>query len=138
MIRIRRMRGVAPVIPQVSMSDIAFLLLIFFISMTIFDFESGIPLVLPATGAKAMTVQRRDLMAIRTDASGGVRIDGAPVALDDVASIVRARVEKNPQVIVSIETDPMASYGVMIRLLDAVRLGSATRISLRSATGRGE
>lgn len=129
--RIRRRRGRSPEISQVSMSDVAFLLLIFFLSTTIFDFEVGIPMVLPGVQASPVTVERRNVLTIRTDAQGAITIDSVPVIPAQIEGIVRERLAMNPELFIKLETDPAASYEMMIRILDRVRLAQATRISLR-------
>lgn len=117
------------------MSDIAFLLLIFFLSTTIFDFEVGIPMVLPGVQAAPITVQRRNVLRIQATESGEVTIDGVPVILAQIPGTVRGRLEKNPELYVHIETDPGARYQVMISILDEVRKAGARRISLKLGQG---
>ena len=129
--KIRRKRGRPPEISQVSMSDVAFLLLIFFLSTTIFDFEVGIPMVLPGLQASPVSVERRNVLTIRTDEGGAITIDSAPVIPAQIEGIVRERLAMNPDLIVKIETDPTVPYEMMIQVLDRVRLANATKISLR-------
>ena len=133
--RIRRKRGRSPEVSQVSMSDVAFLLLIFFLSTTIFDFEVGIPMVLPGVQASPVTVERRNVLTIQTDERGLITIDAVPVIPAQIEGIVRERLALNPELIIKIETDPAASYEMMIQVLDRVRLAEATRISLRLGGG---
>lgn len=131
--RIRGRRQVRPEISQVSMSDVAFLLLIFFLSTTIFDFEVGIPMVLPGVQAAPITVERRNVLRIEASEAGEIAIDGIPVILAQVAGNVRARLQANPDLYIHIETDPRARYEVMISILDEVRKAGATRLSLKLA-----
>lgn len=133
--RIRGRKRLSPEISQVSMSDVAFLLLIFFLSTTIFDFEVGLPMVLPGVQASPVTVERRNVLTISTDASGAIRIDDVPVIIDQIEGIVRERLNSNPDLLVNLVTAPNASYQNMITVLDHVRQASATRISLRLGTG---
>ena len=116
---------------QVSMSDIAFLLLIFFLSTTIFEFEVGIPMVLPGLQASPVKVERSDVLTICTDERGALLIDGVPAILEQVEGMVRARLEENPKLIVHLVTHPRATYQTMIGLLDEVRSAGATWISLK-------
>jgi biopolymer transport protein ExbD len=118
-------------IPQTSQADIAFLLLIFFIATTVFDTEVGIPLVLPGTGPRTVQVEQADLMTISSDERGALFVDGAPAELNSLHLVVQGRLRNNPNLIVAIETHPKAAYGVMIGVLDQVKLARADRISLR-------
>jgi biopolymer transport protein ExbD len=48
-------------IPSASMADVAFLLLIFFISTTVLNIEEGLTLVLPPKGGAKKQVSRQDV-----------------------------------------------------------------------------
>lgn len=128
---IKRKTRVSDEIPAASMSDIAFLLLIFFIATTIFDVEQGIPLLLPGVGGKTTKVNPKNVMRITTDAAGGIYIDGSPVSAEDVEGMTRQRLAENPKTIVSIESDPDSRYETMILVLDEVKRAEAPVISLR-------
>ena len=56
---LRRKRKDLGGIPTASMSDVAFLLLVFFLSTTKFDIKKGLGLVLPAAAEKAEKKQNR-------------------------------------------------------------------------------
>jgi len=128
---IKRKTRVSDEIPAASMSDIAFLLLIFFIATTIFDVEQGIPLLLPGIGGKTTKVNPKNVMRITTDAAGQVYVDGNPVRLQDVEEMTRQRLAENPKTIVSIESDPDSRYDTMIQVLDEVKQAEAPVISLK-------
>ena len=63
------------------MSDIAFLLLIFFLVTTIFALEEGIPLVLPGKQSTNVKVKRDNILVIQTLANGDIVVDKNVVAL---------------------------------------------------------
>ena len=119
-------------IPAASMSDIAFLLLIFFLVTTIFNVEQGIPLQLPGRQAESKRINRKNLMRIVTTADGRVFVDDAPVQVSAIEQLVRRRIQSNDKTIVLIETHPQARYGVMVDVLDEVKQARATRISLKT------
>ena len=120
-----------PVIPQATLADIAFLLLIFFIATTVFDTERGLPLVLPGTGAPSVRLQRAKLLSVAADAAGRITVDGVPTRPDEVRARVEARLRVDPDLVISVETHPEARYEVMVWILDAVKLARAQRIALR-------
>lgn len=122
-------------IPQSSLGDIAFLLLIFFIATTMFDIEMGIPLVLPGNISKSVTVNRKNVLTVSSDASGALYVDGEGVSPDDIHRRVEQRLAENPELVVSIETHPDAKYGAMITMLDEVKKAKASKISLRMSRG---
>lgn len=133
--KIRGGMKTAPEISQASLSDIAFLLLIFFIATTIFDLEMGIPLILPGAVSQRVQVSRKNVLQITSNAAGTVFIDGESVALPTLHNLVEARIAENPDLVVSIETHPEAAYQVMISVLDQVKMARAERISIRMNRG---
>jgi biopolymer transport protein ExbD len=138
MAKIRR-PSVSTEIPSASMADIAFLLLIFYISTTVFSSEQALTLVLPPKGEAAKRqVSRQDVMVLHTDAMNQVTIDDQPLAdLDALSDRVKERLAANPKLVVSIETHPRSRYKTMIKVLDEVKEAEAPRISLKTA-GAGE
>ena len=126
----RRSR-VSEEIPNSSLSDIAFLLLIFFMVSTVFAIEEGLLLQLPSQEGIVKKIARKNIMRISVYADGNVTIDDEPVTVD----VIKGRVEQahidNPKVIVVVETHPEAKYGAMIDVLDELKLAQATRISLK-------
>ena len=133
-----RRPGVTTDVPSASMADIAFLLLIFFISTTVFSLEEGLTLILPPRGGPKKQVNRKDVLVLNTDARSQVFADDTPVAdLTTLSDIVRERLRTNDKLIVSIETHPEARYQTMIRILDEVKEAEAPRISIKTAAGGG-
>lgn len=131
--RIRRGSRPVPVIPQATLADIAFLLLIFFIATTVFDTEQGLPLILPGTGVSPVRLQPDKLLSVAADAAGRITVDGVPAEPDEVRARVEARLRDNPDLVISVETHPEARYEVTVWILDAVKLARAQRIALRPA-----
>ena len=133
-----RRPGVTTDVPSASMADIAFLLLIFFISTTVFSLEEGLTLILPPRGGPKKEVNRKDVLVLFTDAQSRVFADDLAVAeIATLSNIVAARLRDNDKLIVSIETHPEARYQTMIRILDEVKEAEAPRISIKTAAGGG-
>lgn len=127
--------GVANEIPQASLADIAFLLLIFFISTTVFNIEEGLTLILPPRGAATKKqVSKKNVLVLHTDASNSVFADDVRVIdLDGLSDLVKNRLMQNDKLVVSIETDPQSKYQTMIKVLDEVKEAEAPRISIKTA-----
>lgn len=126
----RRSR-VSEEIPNSSLSDIAFLLLIFFMVSTVFAIEEGLLLQLPSQEGVVKKIARKNIMRISVYPDGNVTIDDEPATVD----VIRGRVEQahidNDKIIIVVETHPEARYGAMIDVLDELKLAQATRISLK-------
>lgn len=126
----RRSR-VSEEIPNSSLSDIAFLLLIFFMVSTVFAIEEGLLLQLPSQEGVVKKIARKNIMRISVYPDGSVTIDDEPATVD----VIKGRVEQahidNDKIIIVVETHPEARYGAMIDVLDELKLAQATRISLK-------
>jgi len=118
-----RTRISADMVGESSMSDVAFLLLIFFIVSTTFP-EVGLPMILPSKAGDVKQVKRDNVMQIVTARSGAyfLDIDTEPTPLYELKGIVRQRLTDNENLILSLETHPDAPYGSMINALDEVTL----------------
>ena len=91
MFRNRRKRA-SDEIPQASLADMAFLLLIFFIATTTFTVEQGLPLLLPsATRSAVLRVQPRDLFRIEGFADGRIVAGGVPVEAAALTAMLQGR-----------------------------------------------
>ncbi len=139
--KIRVTKKEMPEISQASTSDIAFLLLIFFISTTVFETEFGMSMVLPRLGEAAKKVKSDNVLKIHASSDGSFYIgdkDGeVPVALGDVKKIVEDATAENEDLIISIETDADAAYERMIDVLDEVKAAKAKKYSIKKRRARG-
>ena len=116
-----------------SMSDIIFQLLIFFLVSTMFAVEKGLPMALPGKASNTVKLKRDNVLNIQAHENGSIVIRGTgPVDLKDIKEIIERKLTLEPKLVVVVETHPDAEYGLMIDILDELRLASATRISLRS------
>lgn len=135
MAKLKRPNMTPPEISQASTADIAFLLLIFFISTTVFETEFGMQVVLPGLGGTPMKVKRENVLTVRATADGAVYVDDAPTALPEVRHVIKAQLEINPDLTVSIETDGDAAYERMVDVLDEVKAAKAQRFSIKRGRG---
>jgi biopolymer transport protein ExbD len=110
------------------MLDIVFILLIFFIVTTSFIRETGIDPQRPE--AATATKQERGNILIGVSASGQVWMDKRPVELGAVRQLVEQARNESPESSVVIIADERASTGIVIDLMDQVRLGGVLNISV--------
>ncbi len=104
-----------------SMSDVAFLLLVFFIVSTTFP-EIGLTLILPSSQGQVKEVARANVMEIITSRTGTyfVGTEETPTPLDALKGRIEERLKENDKLIISLESHPQAPYGRMIDALDEV------------------
>ncbi|MDO9694879.1 MAG: biopolymer transporter ExbD [Candidatus Latescibacteria bacterium] len=121
-------------IPTASTSDVAFLLLIFFIVMPMKSDEIGLSMVLPgkATAESTVRVRQSNVATIRVLANNALTFEDTPVALSRLQQMIRERLAGNDQTVVVLETHPDADYGMMIACLDEVKLADARKVSLKT------
>jgi len=120
-------------INNAPMSDINFLLLIFFLVTTAFAVEQGLPMALPGQQSKSVKLSKDNVLVLQAYDNGSIIARGSgPVAMEDLKKFIENKLNQNSKLVVVIETHPDAEYGIMIDILDELRLANAQRISLRT------
>jgi biopolymer transport protein ExbD len=122
-------------IPTASMADIAFLLLIFFLTTTVFEEEQGLPIVLPESERIDVSPENILLFLVQEDGAVVIRRGESQaeqvVSFSQIEGIMRQEIASNPDVIAAVKTAPLAPYRHMISVLDELQRASAQRISLQ-------
>ena len=110
------------------MMDIVFIMLIFFIVTTSFIKETGIDPNRP----EAETASRSELGNILIAISPNDRIwmNKNPIELETVRILMEAAHAENPESSVVIVADELASTGLVIDIMDQIRLGGISKVSL--------
>ncbi len=104
-----------------SMTDIVFLLLIFFmVSTTFVDFSRQLDIQLPDTQA-AEVMQDVQQHVVELGTQGALQLDGQPVQLQDLAQALRQRARQARQRSVIIRADKRLPYGQVITVLGQIR-----------------
>ncbi len=117
------------VIPQTSMADIAFLLLLFFLVTTTIDVDKGIGLVLPPKG-EIKAVAKKNILNLLINQEGKVMIETEIVDIPMIKGIIQRKLTENPNLIISVKTDNQTIYRDYVRVLDQLKQAQAKRISI--------
>jgi biopolymer transport protein ExbD len=138
--KIARKRKGRVSIPTASTADIAFLLIVFFMSTTKFDVKEGIKLVLPAMApdsaeGKAETIQlgedKMTRLQILEDGTIILNKEAARRIEDaELDAIIQQKLRLNQDMIFRVITDRNAKYDDMIRVVDRLKAQKAEKISL--------
>lgn len=134
---LQRKSRVSDEIPTASMADIAFLLLIFFLTTTVFEEEKGLPIVLPEAAAEQVEVSQKNIIHFLVREDGAVVIRRGQstaeqvVTASEVEGIMRQEIAANPEIIAAVKTAPEAPYRYMVHVLDGLQAAAAQRISLQ-------
>jgi biopolymer transport protein ExbD len=131
-IRIRSRRHVVGELPQASLADVAFLLLIFFISTAIFEVHRALPFSLPRRDAAATTVTPEEVVRILLADSGQLIVDGQGTSVQDLGAYLERKVHERPSLVVVIETSPTSTYGHLVSIFDALEGAGTRRVHLRA------
>jgi biopolymer transport protein ExbD len=115
-------------VPTASMADIAFLLLIFFMTTTIFKMEDGLPVTLPRAET-AQKQKREKIMHIWIDGAGRISINDKLVQVKQIEDIMVNMLQERPDLIVAFNADDRAPYGVVSDVMDELKDANAIRVS---------
>ncbi len=132
----KRKTGVSDEIPTASLADIAFLLLVFFLTTTVFNDEKGLPIVLPEQQTE-QEVSPKNLIFFIVQVDGSVIVRRGEseqeqvISYSQIEGILRQELAANDKLIAAIKTAPDAPYRHMVNVLDEVKLAGAERISLQ-------
>lgn len=114
------------------MLDIVFIMLIFFVVTSSFVKESGIDVNRPS----ASTAERKEtgsiLVAISMD--NNVWIDKRRVDPDAIRPNIERLHAENPEGAVVIQADKASTSGLLVKVMDQIRLAGVTNISIAAKT----
>ncbi|MBN2461784.1 MAG: biopolymer transporter ExbD [Candidatus Cloacimonetes bacterium] len=135
MVKIRKKTKAETLIPTASMSDIAFLLLLFFMVSTVFVRERGLKVNLPKA-EKIEKIPRNHSATIYVSKSGMISIDDLEVEIPDVQWIMQKKYFDDFNVIACFRTDRDTNYGVMSDILNQLRYANTLRVSFEAKLKR--
>lgn len=134
---LRRKRKDMGGIPTSSMSDVAFLLLVFFLATTKFDIKKGLGINLPAASQladKRVRLKEENITKVWIDAEGVITVKSVDaeeqVPLNQLEMKIRSLITGNPDMVVSLKTDRRSKYQYMVQALDKLQAAGAEKISL--------
>ncbi len=110
------------------MLDVIFIMLIFFIVTTSFVRESGVTVNRPSASTAEEKKGSNILVAIR--ANGEIWIDRRAVDVRAVRPNIERMKAENPEGAVIIQADEFSPTGLLVKVMDQVRLAGITNISI--------
>ena len=100
--------------------DCVFILLIFFIVTTTFVEETGVDVDKPQAASSAALDKNSIMIALTKE--GDIRYGGRGIAMNEIRPLVRRLLNGDPSLPVIIEADEGSKTGLMIQILDEVKL----------------
>jgi len=118
-----------PEIPQASLPDIIFMLLIFFMVCTVFKEFRGIPIVTPAARTTEKIETKRNVAYVWADKNNRIAIDDQIIQVKNVSSIIGEKFAANRRLIVSLKIDKETKMGLVTDIQEQLRDAYALRIN---------
>ena len=117
-----------------ALSDLAFLLIIFFIVIAVFNVNTGFLLGLPRKNStKILNVE--DIVKINLKDDGVLEHEGAPVTFTDLEKIVTERLTLRPNMTLLLTISPDVPYQHVVEVVDFVRKKEVENFSFRMGEG---
>lgn len=129
----RRSQEEESAIDLTPMLDVVFIMLIFFIVTTSFVKESGIDVARPSA-ATTEKKERANIM-IGISKAGEIWIQKRKVDVRSVRANVERLAAENPEGSVVIQADKESNTGILVQVMDQVRLAGVSNISVAAAAG---
>lgn len=131
----KRSGGSVPGIPTASTGDIAFLILIFFMSTSMFAKEKGLQIMLPEPGEQGTKIKPENILNVAVNPEGQVQVNIANqppeiVNIPELRDAIVKRLAANKDLAISFRVSRRAPYSVMVNVFDQLKLAKAERVSL--------
>lgn len=113
------------------MLDVVFIMLIFFIVTTSFVKETGIDINRPSASTAEKKSKGNILIAIKSN--GEIWMDQRHIDIRAVRANIQRMKAKFPQSSVIIQSDKESKTGILVRVMDQIRLAGVKNISIAAA-----
>jgi len=128
-VKIRRKGRRGPIISINAMSDIAFLLLIFIMLISLINYRQEIKIEYPEAEFQEVTQADKNL-EIWIDAAGGIFFDGKAVSLTVLEGIIADAVSEDPSVRIHVLADRNTPYRHVNGVIELLKLLQHRVVSL--------
>jgi len=118
------------------MSDIVFILLLFFMVSTVFRQFSGIPVDLPSAKKIKKLDAKKNVVNLWANKDGEISIDDKIVDLGSVANVMWEKVSDNPNITTSLKIDRSTEMSLVSDLHEELREAGALRVNYCAKTGQ--
>lgn len=117
-----------------ALSDLAFLLIIFFIVIAVFNVNTGFLMGLPRKNStKILNVE--DIVKVRLQRDGVLVHDGSQISLPELEVLVSGRLSLRPNMTLLLTISPEVPYQYVVEVVDFVRKKEVENFSFRMGEG---
>jgi biopolymer transport protein ExbD len=128
-VEFRKKTKAGAAIPTASLPDIIFMLLIFFMVVTVFKEFRGLPVLTPAARTTEKLESKRNVAYVWVDKRGRISIDDKIVTVEDVEPIMAEKFSQNRRLVVSLKIDREVEMGQVSDIQEELRDAYTLRIS---------
>jgi len=116
-------------IPTASLPDIIFMLLIFFMVVTVFKEFRGLPVLTPAARTTEKLESKRNVAYLFADKRGQLSVDDKIITLEDIQPIMAEKYAQNRRLIISLKIDKDVEMGLVTDVQEKLRDAYTLRVS---------
>jgi biopolymer transport protein ExbD len=129
--KIKRASRMTGEVSMASTSDIAFLLIIFFMVTSSFIIKEGLHLVLPSGEKKPEIVKDQDIAKVVVKADSTITFMDKETSHEQLESDLKALIKKDAESIVLLKIEQEVPYDDTVSVIDVVKAAGVTRLSLK-------
>lgn len=108
--------------------DVVFNLVLFFVITYNVTADPGIRIQLPQSSTAQ--IQQEEVITIHVSRDGQIFIEDMSVSLSEISSVLQARAGSGGGAMVKIRADQESSVGLLVQIVDAVRIGGFSSFSI--------
>ncbi len=114
-----------------SSSDIAFLLIIFFMVTSAFIFKDGLQMVLPAKSKEPKILEEDEEISIVTVKPDELLLNDETATLVDIEKTLKEKIDEDPEAIVLVRIDKGTRYQKVIEVVDVMKVVEVKKLSMK-------
>lgn len=114
-----------------SMSDIAFLLIIFFMVASVFIIKDGLHLVLPDKQRKPVIISSKSVITIAMYDDGTITYNEKEIARNNIEEKLQSAFSENEKIFVLLRVSKKVKYSDTVSVIDMVKFAGIKRLSIR-------
>ena len=135
----QRNRSKAPALALTSMLDVIFLLLCFFVTVSVFSqWESEISIKLPNAKTAEAPERLPGEIIVNLAKDGGISVNSVKLSLEELGARLAKVAKFYPGQPVIIRADKEVRYEALVKLIDTCRASDIWNFSLATEGGEGE
>jgi beta-lactamase regulating signal transducer with metallopeptidase domain/biopolymer transport protein ExbD len=97
------------------------------------ELGEAVPMVLPPDKArkKLQSLPEDQILKVKVDAAGVVTVGGKKIAGEDLPKLIQKKMDKEPYLVVVLNTENETKYGAFLQTLQGLRKGGADKIAIQ-------